>query len=180
MVACFTEGASPIHKATVVPRGNSLGMVSWQPDNDDQFYTRKQMLAMMDVCMGGLVAEELIYGEDGVTSGPSGDLKQVTDTATWMVERWGMSERVGVVVHKNRTGDRAMPLASEETRCAIDEEIKDLTDKAYLNAKMILHEKEHLLHLLAKELIEKETLTGVEVRAILGIKEKPKPPVSLV
>jgi ATP-dependent Zn protease len=80
-----------------------------------------------------------------------------------------MSDRVGVVAHQNRTGERMAALASEETRAAIDEEVKRLTDEAHAHARTILREKETLLHKLAAALVERETLTGDEVREILGV-----------
>ena len=167
IVACYTEGALPVHKATVVPRGMALGMVMQLPDNDETSWSRKQMLAKMDVCMGGRVAEEVIFGLDKVTSGASSDFEQATSIAMNMVERWGMSEKLGHVAHKHLTGggrNGGEAAYSEETRMAIDTEVKRLTDEAYLNAKRILKKHEDKLHLLAGALIEKETLTGEEVR----------------
>ncbi|EKX38208.1 hypothetical protein GUITHDRAFT_144422 [Guillardia theta CCMP2712] len=169
IVASFTDGALPVHKATVVPRGSALGMVMQLPDGDETSWSRRQMLAKMDVCMGGRVAEELIYGTDNVTSGASSDFEQATSIATNMVERWGMSDKVGTVCYKNLTGGDGEPIMGQEVRAAIDGEIKRLTSQAYSNAKKILTQHEDKLHLLAQELIEKETLTGNEVRAILGL-----------
>ena len=93
-----------MHKATVVPRGMALGMVTQLPDNDETSWSRKQMRAKMDVCMGGRVAEELIFGADAVTSGASSDFEQATAIAMNMVERWGMSDKLGFVAHKHLTG----------------------------------------------------------------------------
>lgn len=104
IVACFTEGALPVHKATVVPRGMALGMVTQLPDKDETSWSKKQMMAKMDVCMGGRVAEELIFGLDNVTSGASSDFEQATQIAMNMVERWGMSDRLGYVAHRHLTG----------------------------------------------------------------------------
>jgi ATP-dependent metalloprotease len=174
IVACYTDGALPVHKATVVPRGMALGMVMQLPDSDETSWSRKQMLAKMDVCMGGRVAEEVIFGPDKVTSGASSDFEQATSIAMNMVERWGMSEKLGHVAHKHLTGggrNGGEAAYSEETRQAIDGEVKRLTDEAYSNAKRILKKHEDKLHLLANALIEKETLTGEEVRRILGLAE---------
>ena len=82
LVALHTKGAMPINKATIVPRGNALGMVSYLPEKDQMNLTRQQMLAHIDVCMGGRVAEELIFGPDQVTTGASSDLQQATSMAS--------------------------------------------------------------------------------------------------
>ena len=90
-------GAMPVHKATIVPRGSSLGMVMQLPDKDETSITRRQLLARLDVCMGGRVAEELIFGRDEVTTGALSDLQQATRLATYMVGEVGMSNLVGPV-----------------------------------------------------------------------------------
>merc|ERR1712146_73081 len=117
LVALKTSGADPVHKATIMPRGQALGMVMQLPAGDQTSLSRKQMLAKMDVCMCGRVAEELIFGVDEVTSGASSDIKQATSLARNMVTKWGMSDEIGVVFHGN---DEHSP----ETRAAIDREIQ--------------------------------------------------------
>jgi ATP-dependent metalloprotease len=170
IVASLTPDALPVHKATVVPRGQSLGMVMQLPSADETSWSKRQMLAKMDVCMGGRVAEEIIYGTDNVTSGASSDFEQATQLATRMVERWGMSEKVGFVTHRNLTGQGGEAHVSQHTREAIDAEVKRLTGQAYNNAKKLLLENEDKLHKLAGELIKEETLTGDQVREIIGVK----------
>ncbi|XP_042003188.1 ATP-dependent zinc metalloprotease FTSH 4, mitochondrial-like isoform X3 [Salvia splendens] len=163
LVAMFTDGALPVHKATIVPRGNALGMVSQLPDKDETSISRKQMLARLDVSMGGRVAEELIFGESEVTSGASSDLEGATRIARAMVTRYGMSKQVGFVTHDYNDNGRSM---STETRLLIEQEVKDLLENAYNNAKTILttHSKE--LHALANELLDKETLSGAQIKAL--------------
>jgi hypothetical protein len=95
LVALYTPGAKPIHKATIVPRGQALGMVSQVPDKDEYSTTRQQLRAHIDVCMGGKAAEELVFGEDHVTSGATSDLRQATRIARHMVAECGMSDRIG-------------------------------------------------------------------------------------
>lgn len=168
IVASFTDGALPVHKATVVPRGMALGMVMQLPDKDETSWSRKQMMAKMDVCMGGRVAEELVFGADNVTSGASSDFEQATQIAINMVERWGMSDKLGFVTHRHLTSNGSETAISEDTRKAIDAEVKRLTDQAYENAKRILVSHREKLDKLAQELIDKETLTGDQVRVILG------------
>jgi len=166
LVAIYTDGANPIHKATIVPRGMALGMVSQLPPRNDQTsLSRKQMLARLDICMGGRVAEELIFGQSGVTSGASSDLFKATSLARQMVTRYGMSTEVGPVSHNYFDNGRSM---SSETRLLIEKEVKNLLERAYNNAKIILttHEKE--LHVLAKALLKHETLTGSQIKDLLA------------
>ncbi|XP_004497735.1 ATP-dependent zinc metalloprotease FTSH 4, mitochondrial-like [Cicer arietinum] len=164
LVAIHTDGALPVHKATIVPRGMALGMVSQLPDKDQTSASRKQMLARLDVCMGGRVAEELIFGESEITSGASSDLSQATTLAREMVTKYGMSTEVGPVTHNYYDNGRSM---SSETRLLIEKEVKNLLQRAYNNAKTILttHEKE--LHALANALLEHETLTGSQIKDLI-------------
>ncbi|MBA0700648.1 hypothetical protein Goari_020657, partial [Gossypium aridum] len=165
LVAIHTNGALPVHKATIVPRGSSLGMVSQLPDKDQTSFSRKQMLARLDVAMGGRVAEELIFGENEVTSGAVSDLENATNLARRMVTRYGMSKEVGLVTHFYNDNGRSM---STETRLLIEKEVRELLERAYNNAKTILttHCKEH--YALANALLEHETLTGSQIKAMLA------------
>ncbi|XP_042451863.1 ATP-dependent zinc metalloprotease FTSH 5, mitochondrial-like isoform X1 [Zingiber officinale] len=165
LVAVHTDGALPVHKATIVPRGMSLGMVAQLPEKDETSISKKQMLARLDVCMGGRVAEELIFGENEVTSGASSDLQQATKLARAMVTKYGMSKLVGFVSHNYDDNGRSM---STETRLLIEEEIKVFLERAYNNAKTILttHNKE--LHALANALLEHETLSGAQIKNLLA------------
>ncbi|KAF7817383.1 ATP-dependent zinc metalloprotease FTSH 4, mitochondrial-like [Senna tora] len=165
LVAIHTDGALQVHKATIVPRGMTLGMVTQLPEEDETSISRKQMLAHLDVCMGGRVAEELIFGENEVTSGASSDLQSATNMAREMVTKYGMSNEVGFVTHNYKDDGRSM---SSETRLLIEKEVKMLLDRAYNNAKTILttHKKE--LHALANALLEQETLTGNQIKDLLA------------
>eukprot|EP00957_Ditylum_brightwellii_P112146 8550604-Ditylum_brightwellii.AAC.1 len=131
LVATLTEGAQPIHKATIMPRGSALGMVTMLPEGDQTSQSLKEMLAYMDVAMGGRVAEELIFGAENVTSGAMSDIKHATDIARAMVTKYGFSDEVGIVYHGGSTGEES---ASGSTRAKIDEEVKKLTEKAYERA----------------------------------------------
>lgn len=165
LVAIHTDGAHPVHKATIVPRGMSLGMVAQLPEKDETSVSRKQMLARLDVCMGGRVAEELIFGENEVTSGASSDLQQATSLARAMVTKYGMSNEVGVVTHNYDDNGKSM---SSDTRLLIEKEVKLFLERAYNNAKTILitHNKE--LHALANALLEHETLSGTQIKSLLA------------
>jgi len=174
LVGVLTEGAQRIHKATIMPRGQALGMVMTLPEGDQTSMSHRQMIASMDVCMGGRIAEELIFGEDNVTSGASSDIQQATRIARAMVTKYGFNDDVGIVFYGGDTGQED---ASGKTRAQIDEAVKKLTSDAYERARVLLtkHEKKH--RLLAETLLEYETLTGDEVREIVLRGKKPARPV---
>ncbi|CAN1189387.1 ATP-dependent zinc metalloprotease FTSH 11, chloroplastic/mitochondrial [Linum perenne] len=159
IVALNTEGAHPIHKATIMPRGSALGMVTQLPSDDETSISKKQLLARLDVCMGGRVAEELIFGKDHVTTGASNDLSQATELAQYMVSSCGMSDEIGPVRIKDR--------ASSRMQSQVDAEVGKLLREAYERVKVLLKKHEKALHALANALIEYETLTSDEIKRIL-------------
>ncbi|XP_027351628.1 ATP-dependent zinc metalloprotease FTSH 11, chloroplastic/mitochondrial-like isoform X2 [Abrus precatorius] len=159
IVALNTEGAHPIHKATIMPRGSALGMVTQLPSSDETSVSKKQLLARLDVCMGGRVAEELIFGQDYVTTGASSDLHTATELAQYMVSNCGMSDAIGPVHIKERP--------SSEMQSRIDAEVVKLLREAYDRVKTLLKKHEKALHALANALLEYETLSAEEIRRIL-------------
>ncbi|XP_041459771.1 ATP-dependent zinc metalloprotease YME1L1-like [Lytechinus variegatus] len=169
LVALFTKDAKPINKATIMPRGPTLGHVSLLPDNDQWSETKSQLLAQMDVCMGGRVAEELIFGPDHITTGASSDFEQATRIANLMVTKFGMSEKVGVMTFQDKDplvyGDSNK--LSPETQLLIENEIRTLLKDSYERAKTILksHSKEH--NLLAEALLQYETLNATEITKVV-------------
>jgi len=168
VVAVFTDGALPIHKATIMPRGQSLGMVSQLPEGDQKSQSYKQMVAHLDICLGGRIAEELIFGAENITTGASSDIQQATNTARSMITQCGFSEKVGFVNQEN---------ASASTKNIIDEEIKRLIDDSYVRTKELLIKRSKEHHLLAQTLLQYESLTGDEVRDLLLRGRKPSRPV---
>ncbi|MEW5305088.1 MAG: hypothetical protein WDW36_007651 [Sanguina aurantia] len=166
LVALHTSGADPVHKATIVPRGMALGMVSQLPDDDVTSMSKRQILARLDVCMGGRVAEELIFGADDVTTGASSDLQQATRLARAMVTKYGMSEKLGQVSLDYDDDGRSM---SSETRAMVEEEVKAILSSAYERATSVLKRHEPQLHALAAALLDQETMTGEQIKAILGV-----------
>ncbi|KAL3524394.1 hypothetical protein ACH5RR_017228 [Cinchona calisaya] len=159
IVALNTEGAHPIHKATIMPRGSALGMVTQLPSNDETSISKKQLLARLDVCMGGRVAEELIFGQDHITTGASSDLHTATELAQYMVSNCGMSDAIGPVHIKERPGS--------EMQSRIDAEVVRLLREAYDRVKALLKKHEKALHALANALLEYETLTAEQIKRIL-------------
>ncbi len=170
----FTEGADPIHKATIIPRGRALGMVQYLPEKDRYSFTRQQMLARLTVAMGGRAAEELKFGSSEVTSGASGDISAATNLARSMVTEWGMSETLGPVLYAENSGEVFLGKSvtqnknmSEETARLVDAEIKRLVTEGHEKALKLLKEKNKEWELLAQALIEYETLTGEDIQAVI-------------
>uniref|UniRef100_A0A672HH74 ATP-dependent zinc metalloprotease YME1L1 n=1 Tax=Salarias fasciatus TaxID=181472 RepID=A0A672HH74_SALFA len=161
IVAYYTKDAMPINKATIMPRGPSLGHVSMLPENDRWSETRSQLLAQMDVSMGGRVAEEMIFGHEYITTGASSDFDSATKIAKLMVTRFGMCEKLGVMTYPDMTAQ------SPETQAAVEQEVRALLKESYDRAKALLksHAKEH--RNLAEALLMYETLDAKEIQLVL-------------
>ena len=170
IVTINESAAHPIHKATIIPRGRALGMVMQLPERDELSQTREQLHAQLAIAMGGRVAEEIIFGEDKVTTGASSDIEQATQRARAMVMRAGLSKELGPVayganeeeVFLGRSVARTQNM-SEETAKKVDSEIRKIVEKGYERARKVLTEKIDDLHKLAKALLTYETLSGEEI-----------------
>jgi cell division protease FtsH len=168
------EADDPIHKATILPRGQALGMVMTLPERDKPSRSREYYKARIAMAMGGRVAEEIIFGYDKVTTGASQDIKSATATAKHMVTEAGMSDLLGPLsygdnqdeVFLGRSVSRNQQM-SEDTQRKVDAEVKKLVDEGYEKAKKILNEKIEDLHKLKKNLLIYETLTGDEIRDLI-------------
>lgn len=162
VVAFFTKHSSPLHKVTIIARGPALGHTSYMPDKDSYHTSKTQMLAHLDVMMGGRAAEEMVLGKDNVTSGASSDLANATRLAKNMVMAWGMSDDVGLLAYSDRHQ------MGPETANLVDLEVKVLLQESYERAKRILflHQKEHKK--LAEALLKYETLNAEEITAIMN------------
>ncbi len=174
LVSMYQESSDPIHKATIIPRGRALGMVMRLPEADKISYLREKMYADLAISMGGRVAEEIIFGHDKVSSGASSDIKYATSLARAMVTEWGMSDKLGPLFYgdDNRGGDmyggagRTGPV-SQHIAGQVDAEVKSIVEGAHAKAKEILTEHIDELHMIAKNLLEYETLTGDDIKALL-------------
>ncbi len=170
----FTEGADPIHKATIIPRGRALGMVQYLPEKDRYSFTRQQMLARLTVAMGGRAAEELKFGNEQVTSGAAGDISMATNLARSMVTEWGMSDSLGPVLYAENSGEVFLGKSvtqnknmSEDTARLVDAEIKRFVTEGHQKAVALLNEKKEEWERLAQALMEYETLTGEDIQAVI-------------
>jgi cell division protease FtsH len=181
-IVSLNEAASdPIHKATIIPRGRALGMVMRLPERDSYSYHRDKMLANLSVAMGGRVAEEIIFGHDKVSSGASSDIQYATGLARNMVTKWGMSDKLGPLQYEEQQegylgmGGSARLMASDETNKLIDSEIRSLVDNAHKRATDILQTETEKLHLLAKAMLEYETLSGDDIKQLMENGELDRP-----
>uniref|UniRef100_A0A1B6CTU2 AAA+ ATPase domain-containing protein n=1 Tax=Clastoptera arizonana TaxID=38151 RepID=A0A1B6CTU2_9HEMI len=172
-VAYFTQGSNPLHKVTIIPRGQSLGHTAYIPEKEMYHFTKLEALAMIDTMMGGRAAEEIIFGSDKVTSGAYSDLKQATSLATSMVKYWGMSEKAGLRTYPN-SGSSMINELSAQANETIDLEIQRILQESYVRAKKILkkHKLEHKL--LAEALLKYETLNAADIKVIMTTR-KPLP-----
>jgi cell division protease FtsH len=173
LVAMLTPGADPVHKVTIVPRGQALGATKTVPIDDRHNYPRDYLLARLAVGLGGRVAEELEIGE--ITTGAENDLKEVTELAREMVTRWGMSSRIGTVflggeqeVFLGReVGLRERQSYSEQTAALIDEEVQQQIGERYSYVHHLLSQHHEELGRIAHALLEREVLDEEQLQQLL-------------
>jgi cell division protease FtsH len=180
VVAVNVPSADPVHKATIIPRGRALGMVMQLPEADKLSMNKEEMTSRLAILMGGRVAEELKFGKDKVTSGASSDIQMATKLARAMVTQYGLSEAMGPISYAEDEGEVFLGQSiartksiSPETAMKIEQEIKALIMGGYDTARQILTEKEQAWTRLAEALLEYETLSGEEIRALLDRGEPP-------
>jgi cell division protease FtsH len=179
IVAAVLPNADPIHKVTIVPRGQAMGVTQQLPERDRYLYPREYMLDRLAVMMGGRASEELVFNT--MTSGAENDLKEATRLARKMVLDWGMSEHLG---HVALGGEREQIFLGEEisqrrnysetTARIVDEEVQAIIEEAFTRSKETLKENRQGLDKLVEILLEKEEIPGDEVLRILGIDEEAK------
>jgi len=172
IVAYFTKDADPIHKVTIVAKGQSGGHTAFIKEKDQWHQKKTQLLAHMDVAMGGRIAEEMILGKERVTGGASSDMNNATSISTAMVQQLGMSDKVGLRVFS--ADDLANGQCSDNTKGLIDEEVNILLNESYKRASTLLKNHQKEWKALAEALITYETLDGDEVKAIIEGKSLPK------
>jgi cell division protease FtsH len=162
----------PVYKATIIPRGGALGMVVSLPEMDRLNMHKDEGKQKIAMTMAGKAAEIIKYGEEGVSSGPAGDIQQASALARAMVMHWGMSDQVGNIdyseAHAGYQGNTPGFSVSAHTKELIEEEVKRLIDEGYETARRILLEKSEEFERLAKGLLEYETLTGDEIRKVIA------------
>ncbi len=171
ILAKLLPNCDPVHEVTIVPRGQAAGFTMTLPDNDDSHILKNKLLDDIVMSLGGRVAEEIIIKD--ISAGASGDIQAVTKRARLMVTEWGMSEKVGLI---NYGSDKEVFIGrdmashvtySEQTAALIDSEIKRIVDEALAKARKLLNENKPLLDVMARVLIERETIYGEEVNLIM-------------
>jgi cell division protease FtsH len=181
----------PLHKVTIIPRGRALGVTMALPEKDRYSYTKGWMESRIAMCFGGRIAEQLIYGESHLNSGAADDIRQATAMARRMVTEFGMSEVLGPLRYSENEEEVFLGHSvtqrknvSDETAKLIDQEVRRIVEAGEDKAREILSQNIDGLHLVAKALLEYETLSGDEVKALLrgekirqasGDADKPKP-----
>ncbi|MCC5618331.1 ATP-dependent zinc metalloprotease FtsH3 [Nostoc sp. CHAB 5836] len=177
LVGALMPDYDPVQKISIIPRGRAGGLTWFTPSEDRMdtgLYSRAYLENQMAVALGGRIAEELIFGEEEVTTGASNDLQQVARVARQMITRFGMSDRLGPVALGRQQGNMFLGRDimserdfSEETAAAIDEEVRKLVDVAYTRAKEVLIGNRHILDEIAQMLVDKETVDAEELQEIL-------------
>jgi cell division protease FtsH len=178
LVGALMPDYDPVQKISIIPRGRAGGLTWFTPSEDRMdsgLYSRSYLQNQMAVALGGRIAEEIVFGEEEVTTGASNDLQQVAKVARQMVTRFGMSDRLGPVALGRQQGNMFMGRDimaerdfSEETAATIDDEVRLLVEQAYRRAKDVLVGNRHVLNTLADMLVEKETVDADELQNLLA------------
>ena len=185
IVGRLLEEHDPVYKVTIIPRGRALGITVFLPEEDKYSHSRQYVLDRICGLYGGRIAEELIYGEKGITTGASNDIERATELARNMVTKWGLSQELGPMRYGDETDEpflgRSVGSAkqgiSDETASKIDKEVKLIISTCYENATNLLKENLENLHLMAKSLVEYETLDSEQIDDIMA-GAKPRAPGS--
>jgi cell division protease FtsH len=172
----------PVYKVTIIPRGRALGLTWYLPEGDRYSTSKRRLESKISSAFGGRVAEELIFGKDGITTGASSDIEHATDLARSMVTKWGLSERLGPLSYSEEDGEVFLgrqvtqhKQVSDETAHVIDEEIRRVIDLNYKRAKEILETNLDKLHIMADALVKYETIDETQIKDIMNNKPV-KPP----
>lgn len=161
----------PVHKVTIIPRGRALGVTQFLPEGDKYSLSRRQIISQICTLFGGRLAEEMIHGPDGVTTGASNDIERATQLARSMVTRWGLSDKLGPILYgeeETQMPGSGNPNFSSDTSREIDAEVRRIIDEAYRAAKQILEDNQDILHAMKAALMEYETLDSEQVDDLMA------------
>jgi cell division protease FtsH len=171
LVGMLTQGADPVRKISIIPRGQALGVTLSTPEADRYGYERQDLIGKIKVALGGRAAEKVVYDE--LTTGAESDIQQITQIARGMVGRWGMSDVIGpIAVADGRADGMLLPgqsPTSEETQRMVDEEVRRIVEEAEHDTVLLIERERPRLEALARALLAKETLDQAEAYEIAGV-----------
>ena len=172
----------PVYKVSIIPRGRALGVTMFLPEDDRYSYSKQLLESQLSSLFGGRIAEQLIFGDEAVTTGASNDIERATSIARSMVTQWGLSDRMGPLTYAEEEGEVFLGKSygkqqtlSDETAHSIDSEVRAIIDRNYQRAVEILTQNEDKLHLMADALMKYETIDVGQIDAIMEGRE-PGPP----
>lgn len=172
----------PVHKVTIIPRGRALGVTFFLPEGDQISISQKQLESKLSTLYAGRLAEDLIYGEENISTGASNDIKVATNIARNMVTQWGFSDKLGPILYTEDEGEvflgRSMVKAkhmSDETAHAIDEEVRAIVNRNYARARQILIDNMDILHAMKDALVKYETIEEEQIKQLMN-REPVTPP----
>ncbi len=172
----------PVYKVTIIPRGRALGVTMFLPEEDRYSYSKQRIESQISSLYGGRLAEEMIFGEDAVTTGASNDIVRATELARNMVTKWGLSEKLGPLTYSEEEGEVFLgrstvqhnPMSAVTVK-SIDEEIRSIIDRNYDRARTLLEENKDKLHQMSDALMKYETIDSGQIDSIMEGKD-PGPP----
>ncbi len=172
----------PVYKVSIIPRGRALGVTMFLPEDDRYSFTKKRLESQISSLFGGRIAEQLVFGEDSVTTGASNDIERATEIARNMVTKWGLSDRLGPLSYSEDEGEIFLGRSvtqhknvGDDTARIIDEELRNFIDRNYERAETILKENINILHMMADALMKYETIDAAQIDALMEGKEPPPP-----
>ena len=172
----------PVYKVTIIPRGRALGVTMYLPEEDRYSMSKQRLESTISSLFGGRIAEDMILGSSGVTTGASNDIERATEIARNMVTKWGLSDRLGPLTYSEEDGEVFLGRSvtqhkqvSDETAHTIDEEVRTIIDANYARAESLLKENVDKLHAMAKALVKYETIGDSQIKDIMEGRE-PQPP----
>jgi cell division protease FtsH len=173
----------PVYKVSIIPRGRALGVTMFLPAEDRYSHSRRFIIGNICSLFGGRIAEEMILGADGVTTGASNDIKRATEMARSMVTKWGLSEKMGPLLYDEseeevflgRSAASASRTISNDTAMNIDQEVRRIIDECYGRAKQLLEENRDKLEIMSDALMQYETIDSAQIDDIMAGR-KPRPP----
>ena len=182
VVGRLVPEGDPVYKVSIIPRGRALGVTMYLPEEDKYGYSKRWLEGRIACLFGGRIAEEMLSGFDGVTTGASDDIKKATEMARNMVTKWGLSEKMGPLMYEEDEGEVFLGRSvtkqkhiSGQTAKEIDEEVRSIIDRCYDTAVKMLHDNRDKLEVMVDALMLYETLDASQINDIMDGK-KPKPP----